>query len=176
VDVVAGDFQKAHLAGVERSKKNYAFHLDEPADVTITSAYPYLEAPQTLKPVIPASLLATRSGGSVIVMAASRGRLSEPMLAAFDKVYSGNSKHETGSFFSPALIYIPACAARNSITMVSSDLDAGSVARLGFRHASCLEEAIERERRIRPQATVNILPAGGLVLPLAKAPAIYEQV
>lgn len=170
VDMVAGDFQQAHQMGVERSKQNYAFHLEEPSDVTITSAYPYLEAPQTLKPVIPASLLATRSGGSVIIMAASRGKLSESMLAAFDDVYSGNSKHETDSFFSPALIYIPACVAHNSVTVVSSDLDAGSVARLGFRHACCLEEAIEREKKQRPQATVNILPAGGLVLPLPKSP------
>ena len=175
VDVVAGDFQQAHRVGVQRSKQNYAFHLEEPADLTITSAYPYLEAPQTLKPVIPASLLATRPGGSVIVMAASRGRLSESMLAAFDDVYSGNSKQEADSFFSPALIYIPACVAHNSVTMVSSDLDAGSVARLGFRHACCLEEAIERERKLRPQARVNILPAGGLVLPLLKKPVTKQQ-
>jgi nickel-dependent lactate racemase len=58
VDVVVGHFQKAYLAGIERSKENYAFRLDEPADVTITSAYPYLEGPQLIKPVVPASLLA----------------------------------------------------------------------------------------------------------------------
>jgi hypothetical protein len=97
------------------------------------------------------------------------------MLAAFDQVYAGNWNHKEAEFFSPALVYIPACVARNTITMASADLDAESVARLGFRHATCLEEAIERERRLRPKATVNILPAGGLALPLPKKPEIYEQ-
>ena len=173
VDVVAGHFQKAHLAGVERSRENYAFRLDEPADVTITSAYPYVEAAQTIKPVVPASLLATKAGGSVIIMAASRDELPEPMLAAFDTIYSRRSRYEEASFFSPAFIYVPLCAARNSITMVSRNLNERSVTRLGFRYASSLEEAIERESRVRPQATVNIFPIGGLVLPLTREPPIY---
>jgi nickel-dependent lactate racemase len=171
--MVAGHFQKAHLAGVERSKEGYAFRLDEPADVTITSAYPYVEAAQTVKPIIPASLLATKPGGSVIVVAASRDELPEPMLAAFDTVYSRHSRHEEASFFSPALIYVPLCAARNSITMVSRDLDERSVTRLGFQYATSLEEAIEQQSRTRPQATVNIFPIGGLVLPLTREPLIY---
>jgi nickel-dependent lactate racemase len=173
VDMVAGHFQKAHLAGVERSKENYAFRLDEPADVTITSAYPYVEAAQTIKPVVPASLLATKPGGSVIIMAASRDELPEPLLAAFDTVYSRHPKHGGASFFSPALIYVPLCAARNSITMVSRDLNERSVTRLGFRYASSLEEAIEQESRVRPQATVNIFPIGGLILPLTSEPPTY---
>jgi len=170
VDVVAGHFQKAHLAGVKKSKENYAFRLDEPADVTIISAYPYVEAAQTIKPIIPASLLATKPGGSVIIVAASRGEVPEPLLAAFDVVYSRHPEHEEPSFFSPALIYVPACVARNSITMVSRDLDERSVTRLGFRYANSLEEAIEQESSVRPQATVNIFPIGGLVLPLTKKP------
>ena len=175
VGVVAGHFLKAHLAGVERSKENYAFRLDEPADVTITSAYPYVEAPQTVKPIIPASLLATKPGGTVIIVVASRDELPEPMLAAFDAVYSKHPEHEEPGFFSPALVYVPLCAARNSITMVSRDLDERSITRLGFQYASSLEEAIERESRVRPQATVNIFPIGGLVLPLTKEPPIYAQ-
>jgi len=101
VDVVAGHFQKAHLAGAERSKENYAFRLDEPADVTITSAYPYLEGPQVVKPVVSASLSATKPGGSVIVVAASKSELPESMLAAFDAVYSSALEHEEPEFLQP---------------------------------------------------------------------------
>jgi len=173
VDVVAGHFQKAHLAGIEKSKENYAVRLDEPADVTITSAYPYVEAAQTIKPIIPASLLATKAGGSVIIVAASRDALPESMLVAFDAIYSRYPEHEEASLFSPALFYVPLCAARNSITMVSRDLGEKSVTRLGFRYATSLEEAIEQESTVRPQATVNIFPIGGLVLPLTKEPPIY---
>jgi len=173
-DVVAGHFQKAHLAGAERSKENYGFRLDEPADVTITSAYPYLEGPQVVKPVVSASLSATKPGGTVIIVAASRSPLPESMLAAFDAVYSGAARKEGSAFFSPALIYVPASVARNSIIMVSRDLDEKSITRLGFRYADSLEEAIEQESRVRPKATVNIFPIGGLLLPLAKEPPVYE--
>jgi nickel-dependent lactate racemase len=166
VDVVAGHFHKAHLAGAERSKENYGFRLAELADVTITSAYPYLEGPQVVKPVVSASLAATKPGGSVIIVAASKSKLPESMLAAFDAVYSGAAQKGEPAFFSPALIYVPACVARNSITMVSRDLDERSITRLGFRYADSVEEAIERESRVRPQATVNIFPIGGLLLPL----------
>jgi len=191
VDVVAGHFQKAHLAGIERSKEGYAFSLDEPADVTITSASPYVEAAQTIKPIVPASLLATKLGGSVIIVATCRDEMPEPMLAAFDAIYSRRPEH-TGRFavdafkssqlfvegaidFNCAIFYTLVCAARNSITMVSRDLDERSVIRLGFRYASSLEEPIEQVSRIRPRATVNIFPIGGLVLPLTKySPSLYE--
>jgi len=145
VDVVAGHFHKAHLAGAERSKENYGFRLAELADVTITSAYPYLEGPQVVKPVVSASLAATKPGGSVIIVAASRSPVPESMLAAFDAVYADPTQKESPAFL---------------------DLDERSITRLCFRYADSVEEAIERESRARPQATVNIFPIGGLLLPL----------
>ncbi len=190
VDVVAGHFREAHLAGIERSKENYALHLDEPADVTITSAYPYVEAAQIIKPIVPASLLATKPGGSVIMVATCRDRMPEPLLAALDAAYARRPEHtgrlavdtfkssqlfvEGAIDFNCAIFYALICAARSSVTMVSQDLDERSVNRLGFRYAGSLEEAIEWETRVRPRATVNIFPIGGLVLPLTQEPPIYE--
>jgi nickel-dependent lactate racemase len=189
MDVVAGHFRKAHLAGIETSKENYALRLDEPADVTITSAYPYVEAAQTIKPVVPASLLATKPGGSVITVVTCRDEMPEPLLAALDAVYSKHPDHTgrlaVGTFrssrlfvegaidFNCAIFYALVCAARTSVTMVSQDLDERSITRLGFRYARSLEEAIERESRMRPRATVNVFPIGGLVLPLTEEPPIY---
>jgi nickel-dependent lactate racemase len=190
VDVVAGHFQKAHLAGIEKSMENYALHLDEPADVTITSAYPYVEAAQTIKPIVPASLLATKSGGSVIIVVTCRDEMPEPLLSALDAVYARHPEHtgrlaadtfkssqlfvEGAIDFNCAIFYALVCAARSSVTMVSRDLDERSVTRLGFRYARSLEEAIEQEGRVRPQATVHIFPMGGVVLPLTKEPPVYE--
>jgi len=75
--------------------------------------------------------------------------------------------------FNCAIFYALVCAARSSVTMVSSDLDERSITRLGFRYARSLEEAIERESSMRPRATVNIFPIGGLVLPLTEEPPVY---
>jgi nickel-dependent lactate racemase len=190
VDVVAGHFQKAHLAGIERSKENYAFRLDESADVTITSAYPYVEAAQIIKPIVPASLLATKPGGSVIIVVTCRDEMPEPLLAALDAVYARHPEHtgrlavdtfkssqlfvEGAIDFNCAIFYALVCAARSSVTMVSKDLDEKSITRLGFRYASSLEEAIERESSMRPRATVNIFPIGGTILPLTEEPPVYE--
>jgi hypothetical protein len=49
--------------------------------------------------------------------------------------------------------------------MVSRDLDERSITRLGFHYASSLEEAIEQENRVKPQATVNIFPKAGWFCP-----------
>lgn len=190
VDVVAGHFREAHLTGIEKGKANYAFRLDEPADVTITSAYPYVEAAQTIKPIVPASLLATKPGGSVIIVVTCRDEMPEPLLAALDAVYSRRPEHtgrlavdtfkssqlfvEGAIDFNCAIFYALVCAARSSVTMVSQDLDEGTITRLGFRYAGSLEEAIEQERRVRPRATANIFPIGGLVLPLTRKPPMYE--
>jgi nickel-dependent lactate racemase len=192
VNVVAGHFQKAHLAGIERSKENYAFRLDELADVTITSAYPYVEAAQTIKPVVPASLLATKPGGSVIIMVTCRDEMPEPLLRALDVVYSRHPEHtgrlavdtfkssqlfvEGAIDFNCAIFYALVCAAHSSVTMVSRDLDERSISRLGFRYANSLEEAIERESRMRPRATVHIFPIGGVVLPfIQEAPNLHRR-
>jgi nickel-dependent lactate racemase len=185
-DVVVGHFREAHRAGIERSKENYAFRLDEPADVTVTSAYPYVEAAQTIKPIVPASLLATKPGGSVIIVVTCRDEMPEPLLAALDVVYSRHPEHtgrlavdafkssqlfvEGAIDFNCAIFYALVCAARSSVTMVSKDLDERSVTRLGFQYARSLERAIEQEGKMRPRATVNIFPIGGTVLPLTKEP------
>ncbi len=182
-EVVAGHFKQAHLRGIEKSKKEYAFSMEEPADVTILSASPYEEGPQVIKPIIPASLIATKPGGSVIVFAGCPNGMPEPMLQAFDAVFATKPEH-TGKFavnafktstlmaegaidFNCALFFALVCAARTRVTIVSEDLDEPTVQRLGFHYAPSLEIAIRNEQERRAQATVNIFPLGGLLLPIA---------
>ena len=186
VGVVAGNVRKAHQAGVEMSIANYAFHLEEQADVTITSAYPYNEGPQIIKPIVPAALLATKPGGEVIMAAASKEPMPEPMLGAFDSIYSRSPSHP-GRFavdtfaasrlfvdgaidFNCAIYFALVCAGRTAVTIVSDDLTPESIRRLGFHHAGSLEEAIALAHKRRPVASVNIFPVGGLVLPLTDSP------
>ncbi len=182
VDVVAGHFETAHGEGIEKSKQNYAFHMTEPADVTIVSADPYTEGPQIMKPVIPASLMTTKPGGAVIVLARCPDGMPEAMLRSFDNIFKTRPEHsgryavdafknarpmaEGAIDFNCAIFFALVCASRTRITIVSEDLDETSVNRLGFQYASSLKTAVQQEREKQPRATVNIFPLGGLLLPL----------
>ena len=185
VDVVAGHFRDAHLTGIEKSKRNYAFQMKTPADVTLVSADPYDEGPQIIKPIIPASLMTTRPGGTVIVLARCPGGIPEPMLRSFDKIFETHPEHpgryavnafksakpmaEGAIDFNCAIFFALVCASRTRITIVSEDLDETAVNRLGFHYAPTLAAAIGEEQKRKPNATANIFPLGGLLLPLTPA-------
>ena len=51
--IVAGDYQEAHPIGAAMCAKELGVAYDQTADVTITSAFPYTEGPQILKPWLP---------------------------------------------------------------------------------------------------------------------------
>ena len=182
VDMVAGHFEKAHRKGIEISKRNYAFHITEPADITLISADPYVEGPQIMKPITTASLMTTKPGGAVIILARCPDGMPETLLGAFDDIFATKPEHlgryavnafknaepmaEGAIDFNCALFFALLCASRARITIVSEDLDEMSVNRLGFQYAPSLQTAIDQEQERQPEATVNIFPLGGLLLPL----------
>ena len=49
-----------------------------------------------------------------------------------------------------------------------SNLNEEQVVRLGFRYADSLDNAIRELYRAVPQAKVNILPAGGVIVPMKR--------
>jgi len=191
VDMVAGHYEKAHRRGIEKSKQNYGFHMKEPSDVTIVSADPYDEGPQIIKPIIPASLMTTKKGGTVIVLARCPNGMPDAMLRSFDAIFETRPEHR-GRFavnafktshtmaegaidFNCAIFFAMVCASRTRVIVVSDDLDETAVNRLGFQYAPSLQAAIDGERKRQPQATANIFPLGGLLLPLMTSlPRLYE--
>lgn len=188
--VVAGDFEKAQAIGVEMTLKEIAVYFDETADVTIVSAFPYTEGAQLAKPFVPGTIV-TRKGGIVILYAGTIRGMSEPFLEAFDIAFA-NSRGDTkrlvldslreGKTIIPdapmdfigalntTLLYL----SRVKAIMVSKDTDAKQAARMGFSYFSDLDRAIEMVSRDFPKATVNILPAGGLVIPVVKESITFD--
>jgi hypothetical protein len=63
---------------------------------------------------------------------------------------------------------------RVNVILVSKDADARQAAQLGFDYAPTIDEAIARVAKELPVATVNVLPAGGLVLPLLAESMKYQ--
>jgi nickel-dependent lactate racemase len=186
MDVVAGDFEKAHQAGIEMSMQEYALKIDPTADVTIISAYPYDEGNQIIKPLIPGAMV-TKKGGTVILFAShlQGGRLPEPMLSAFDEVWAqvkgdpvdmaidcikqnrlivkgGPIDLNAASFLNLLIL------GRVHVILVSKDATEEQAARVGFDYASTIPQAIAMLAGKVSDATVNILPSGGMIVPIVK--------
>jgi nickel-dependent lactate racemase len=182
--VVAGHFVEAHRAGVEICQKELGVRFDQPADVTLISAFPYTEGPQVLKPLATSNIV-TKKGG-VVILYASRiegGQFASPLLEAFDTAFTmagGDPRRlvtdhicdnnpiipgipmDFNSALNMTLLYV----SRTRMVLVSEDSDEVQSARLGFEHANSVQGAIDKVASDVPSATVNILPIGGIVLPL----------
>lgn len=183
--VVAGDFRKAHEAGAEMSFKEIAIRFDELSDVTIVSTFPLDEGPQIIKPLGPATMV-TKPGGTVILVASIKGgRLPDVLLKAFDsagKIAKGDSKSLVLKCLREGTLIVPNapmdfnCAldltllylSRVGVTMVSPDNDSDQARRLGFNFATSVDEAVHEVSKHLPNAAVNILPAGGLIVPITE--------
>ena len=184
--IVAGDCEKAHQAGVEMSLKEYGVEIEQKADVTIISAFPYDEGNQIIKPLIPGAMV-TKGGGTIILVAydIQGGRLPEQMLSAFDIVWAQVEKDPARTaidcitqnrlIIQDGPLDLNAAAFLNllilsqvQVILVSPDVTAEQAVRIGFDCAPTIEEAIRVVSMRIPRATVNILPLGGTIVPLIK--------
>ena len=183
--IVSGHFEKAHRYGINMSMREFAVKIDQTADVSIASAFPYEEGPQIMKPLGPATMV-TKQGGTVILTASVRGgKLPDILFQSFDTAFhlaKGDPKRLVLDYLREGKLIIPDapmdfnCAlditllylSRVQVVMVSKDIDKDQAGRLGFGYASSLEEAIQKVLKEVPRGDVNILPAGGLVIPVMK--------
>ena len=183
--IVTGHFEKAHRFGVDLSLKEFAVKVDKSADVSIASAFPYDEGPQVLKPLGPATMV-TKQGGTVILTASVRGgKLPNILFQSFDTAFDlakGDPKRLVIDYLRDGKLILPNAPmdfngalditllylSRVRVVMVSKDIDKNQAGRLGFGHANSLKEAIQKVSKAVPRGDVNILPAGGLIIPVMK--------
>lgn len=182
--VVAGHFVEAHRAGIEICQKELGVHFDQPADVTLMSAFPYTDGPQVLKPLSTSNMV-TKKGGVVILYASKikGGGFSPVLLQTFDAIFAkagGDTRRIVADHirehkpiipgipmdFNSALNMTLLYASRTRMILVSEDADEAQAARLGFEYANSVQGAIDKVANGVPSATVNILPLGGVVLPI----------
>jgi nickel-dependent lactate racemase len=184
--IVAGDFEKAHKAGVQMSLEQYAVKVEPSADVTIISAFPYDESKQVLKSLVPAAIV-TKKGGTIILVASASndGQLPDPLFNAYEEVWAqvngdpaktaveyikqGRLIVQGGPMELNVAVYLNLLMlGRVRVILVSPDLMTRQATRLGFQYASTIEQAIEMVATKMPEATVNVLPLGGVIVPLVK--------
>lgn len=190
--IVSGHFEKAHEYGAELSLKEYAVKVNQDADVSIVSTFPYDEGPQLIKPLLPGTMI-TKKGGTVILFAAHivGGKIPDAMLGAFDHTYgqlTGDSARMAVDYLKQGKLVVPKapmdfnCAiyltllflSRVKVILVSKDANREQAARLGFEYAATLEEAVGMLAREIPEAGINILPSGGLIIPLVENDLIFK--
>lgn len=190
--IVSGHFEKAHEYGAELSLKEYAVKVNQDADVSIVSTFPYDEGPQLIKPLLPGTMI-TRKGGTVILFAARivGGKIPDALLGAFDHTYAqltGDPAMMAVDYLKQGKLMVPNapmdfnCAiyltllylSRVKVILVSKDTNKEQTARLGFGYAATLEEAVGMLAQRIPEAQINILPSGGLIVPRVEKDLIFE--
>ena len=190
-EVVCGHFEKAHLKGIELSLAGYALPLNQEADISLVSTFPYDEGPQLIKPLLPGTMI-TKPGGVVVLFASKivGGRIPGPMLGAFDHTYAqltGDPGRMAVDYLLQGKLVVPQapmdfnCAiylallyqSRVRVILVSPDADEQQAGRLGFGYAPELEPLLFELARDRPRAKVNILPSGGLIVPQVEKDLVF---
>jgi nickel-dependent lactate racemase len=181
-DIVCGDPIDAHKEGIRRCTSLISWTFDKKADVSLITSFPYMEGPQIVKPLAPASMI-TRDGGCIILAADCSGNLPDPFIQAFHAFHSSfkgrlmegvlhhfNNKQlimKGGAIdFNMALGMTLAAQDRFKIILVTQDISRQKGEMMGFIHAQTLQEAFEHVSSFLPEPEVHVIPSGGVVLPM----------
>ncbi len=181
-DLVCGDPVEAHLAGIEICRRIVSRPFPAPADVTVISAFPYVEGPQIVKPLAPAGRI-TRKSGAILLHADCTAPLPEIYLAGCERFRTRFGNDLRGAVLDhfarnrPILADAPTelnmamamtmLALHDfEVTLITRDIPADQAARLGFRHAPDMDAAIATIAGEHDRPTVNIVPSGGVILPV----------
>jgi nickel-dependent lactate racemase len=176
--VFAGDFVKAHRAGVDMAEKSFKVSIPAKADVVVVSSFPAdIDWWQAGKGVI-SSYFAVKYGGTVIFaapcpegLAANHPRLREWLSMSFEEVKAelrSRAPEDEEADLVAAAIAACNCRVREhaDIIAVTDGLSDMDLKALGYRRASSVTEALDEALRRNPSYTVGILPQGGISLPV----------
>jgi len=184
--VIAGDPVTAHEAGVKICRSITSRQFQQKADVTIISSFPYTEGPQIMKPLAPAEMI-TRQGGAVILYVNCTSPLPEEYFTACEKFraeHQGQLRRAVLSQFQKNCPILPNAPPELNMSMaqlmlaindylvilVTNDISQKQAERLGATAVTNLDQAITLCNQQYSRPRVNIVPSGGVILPvLAKA-------
>lgn len=177
VDVVTGDFIKAHRAGAKRAKEVFGVAIDNPVDILISCSYPYdIDFWQCEKALI-AGFFAVRQGGIIILPAPCLEGVAHNHddLLEWTQMSTGEAQkkirlladQETEQDLVAAGIALGALMVRDKadIYIYSTGLTQEEIEKLGYTAFAGLQEAVDAALAARPGGRIGILPRGGDCLP-----------
>ena len=179
VGIVAGGLE-AHWHGAAVVRRACAYGFSEKADVTLISSHPHSEGPQALKALAAGALL-TREGGWIVLVGGSDTSFPEEMVEAAASLLKRHPRDELGEvvrerfmkgetlFGGSIELNMALAVALFYFSMYKICLVTGareeSAEAMGILQAPTVEEILEGLSRSLPEATVHVVPAGGLVVP-----------
>jgi hypothetical protein len=182
VDMVAGHPVQAHLAGVEKCRPHITERFDQPADLVITSSFPYNEGPQIVKALAPAAM-AAKPGAPIVLAADLIAPPPDFFVAAFESFHQNHGRDLAGAVIdrfrsnrlildigvldlNMALGMTLRLQAQHPMVLMSGDIGAGEARRMGFGHAPDMESVWAAvENRLPRDPLVHVIPSGGVILP-----------
>lgn len=166
LDLVAGDPEQAHLAGVNACRQVYGVQIPRAADIVIAEAYPCdIDLRQAIKAVCAADVVC-RDGGVIILPAECPEGVS-PQFPEFEKIGFRNpeelfQKVERGEYRNRLLAYTLVAIGRiidQRVTciLVSSGISREETLRMGFHHATDLASAYRLAREMTPSSSETLV-------------------
>lgn len=178
IGVFAGDFIEAHRAGAALSRQSFKVDIPAPADIVVVSSSPAdLDYWQAEKGLISA-YFAVKQGGIVVFVAPcfeglahNHPRFREWLSLPLDEVLKrlrAASPEDTDADMVSAVLAVCNCRARDKarIFFVGEGLTKEDLDALGYVPFASVQEAIDAALFQKNNATVGILPKGGISLPI----------
>jgi nickel-dependent lactate racemase len=171
-DIIAGEVQAAHVAGIDRYNAIYGFQAPRQADVTIVSGYPLEnELLQSCKAIVAAGQV-TKSGGTILVATACtsgpgpgfdelmKKRIS--MKTLFQWIGEGKASPTGG----PVGAHVRGILeAGKKIVLVTDNISQQDVEDMEFVYAPSLAAGVKGIAATMKEAEVIVLPAGSSINP-----------
>jgi len=179
VDLVSGAPIAAFEKAVDVTVANCGFAIEEKADITILSCFPYNVIPQIFKPLRAASLV-TKEGGFIMLVAKNLGPLPEGLMSILrfaagqdgNKLMKNMLEGKSTDYGAPLNLnfYVPILRALKAFrcVVVTTEIPVETIEGMGLTHFGDLQEAIDHYGQTEPDATVHIFSAGGMTIPIFK--------
>jgi nickel-dependent lactate racemase len=181
-DIVAGRVLETHQTGISICKKILTQSFEMKSDLTVISSFPYTEGTQIMKPFAPATLI-TKKGGCVVLVAECTVPLSDEYLSGCEvfrqkhpdnlreaviRQFDNNQRILENGVPELNMSMAQALLAQSDfrVILVTDDLSEDEVKRIGFKHASSIETAIEIAKEYCSHPNVHVVPSGGVILPV----------
>jgi len=175
LDAVAGDVIAAHREGIKRNHRFFGVTVDELADIVVIGASPRDATFGHSSFVLPCGAAFAKPGGTIIWVAPcltgpgtpeGRTRFKQSLSRTPDELMAAMKRGEvaaSGGVFQWVNLKV---LHHNKVMLVSDAINRKQSEEYGLLYGETIQEAVDQELAQNPNATVRVIPMGGLAVPI----------